>query len=346
MSWGYFNFGYEGSFQNYGFGTYASERAWFNYGYGSGYGYGGGYGVYNSLYGMSQSWYEPSWVRAGVTPGYRPYVPVGGRALGYGPTSWVEGGEGAYSRYSYTHTPIYEYEKGKAVDYKFQLGQRTHNVNVQTRVSRQTIRRDPVILDLNNDGKLDITKADHSIRNVNFRTSVSSRTRTRGSWWWRTRERITTTRREWDTLKDWNHKINYDVDGDGKVDRTQWLKKGARDGFLVYDANHDGKITGNELMNESSLSGKKGVYKNGWEKALAIGDRNHDGKLTGDELKGFAVWNDRSGDGITNKGELKSLDELGIIEINAKEGSFTRRKEVGYVDTFSGYHNYQSAYWC
>lgn len=313
----------------YGWG-FAGLSAWQSWG-------GGGWAArpydsaYRGMYSLAGAWFQQ-----GVSPGYEPYTPLGGKAEGYGPTTWQRGGYvDGYSagHYSYSRTPIYEYEKAKAVDYKFQLGQKFHNVDVQRQV--QTRRIDPIILDLNNDGKLDITPEDHSTRNVNQQTSRTVQRQRRG----RTLTTTTTTRREWDTLKDWNHKIDFDVDGDGRVERTQWLKKGSQDGFLVYDANQDGKITGNELMNEGGLDGKANAYKNGWEKALALGDKNRDGVLRGDELKGFSVWQDADGDGVTDAGELKTLAELGITEINAREGSFTRRKEVGYTETYHSFYS-------
>jgi len=309
-------------------------------GYDSGWGqsWGSGHG-WQSLNNLSSSWFS-----SGTTYRQQPYLPVGARTETYGNTQWSRGGwsNGTdTSYYSSSHTPIYEYEKSKAVDYKFQVGEKYHNVDTQTSVSTTSRRIDPVILDLNNDGKLDITPEDHSLQNVNQTSATSTSSRTQRSGRTETTTNTSTTRREWDTLKDWNNKIDYDVNGDGTTDRTQWLQKGTRDGFLVYDNNQDGKISGNELMNESGIDGKKDQYKNGWEKARALADKDHDGKLTGDELKGFSVWQDANGDGKTDAGELKSMDQLNIIEMDTREGSFTKRKEVGYRDTYHSYTSYR-----
>ena len=49
-------------------------------------------------------------------------------------------------------------------------------------------------------------------------------------------------------------------------ERTQWLKGGSGDGFLVWDHNKDGLITDNtELMSEYDKSGQV-AFANGYEK--------------------------------------------------------------------------------
>ena len=242
----------------------------------------------------SQS-YSPGKFSQSGSSSYVPNLQIG--QSGYGrETSWSrsQSSTGTYGPFSgsYSNTnsgsysdTLYQYDKQKAVDYKF-----------ESQLGRRVVRRDPVILDLNGDGKLDVTGRGGS-------------------------------------------KINYDVNGDGITDRTEWMKKGSQDGLLAYDANHDGKITGNELMNETSIDGKQNTYKSGWDKMLALGDKNKDGKLTGDELKGFSVWTDKDGDGITDAGELQSAAKTGLVEIDSKEGSFTRRRQVAHES--SSYSNTQ-----
>lgn len=296
---------------------------------------------WQSLNNLSASWFSAGTNYRSHVPSY---LPIGSRQETYGSTTWERGGwrNGTDTHYySSSRTPVWEYEKSKAVDYKFQVGEKFHNVDVQTQVSTVSQRIDPVILDLNNDGKLDLTPEDNSLQNIN-ETSQSS---TSVSQDWRGNRldttTTTTTRREWDTLKNWNNKIDYDVNGDGTVDRTQWTAKGTRDAFLVYDNNQDGKISGNELMNEGGIDGRKDVYKTGWEKARALADKNGDGKLTGAELNGFQVWQDANGDGVTDAGELKSLGSLNIFEIDTVEGSFSKRKEVGFNAKYNSYTSYR-----
>ncbi len=334
------------------------------YGIGMNYGgFGGFSGVYGGFYGMNQfanlfggQNYSNSFSQAGSTS-YVPNLQIGQHGYGQD-SSWSrsvsESGQqnfwgGQYNRAeagSYQNT-MYEYDKQKAVDYHFQQGQQWHNKDVQTQ--KETKYYDPVILDLNGDGKLDVTGRDNSLQNVNYKESTTtSQTNRRTTAAERSAtgkhmatDKTTTTTKEWDTQKDWNNKINYDVDGDGKTDRTEWMKKGSQDGLLVWDNNKDGKITGNELMNESSIDGKQNTYKSGWEKVLALGDTNKDGKISGDEMKNFSVWVDKNGDGITDPGELQTAQQMGIMELNPQEGSFTRRKEVAqesgsYANAYNG----------
>lgn len=321
------------------------------YGIGGFGGFGGMSGAYGGFHGMNQfanlfggQNYSNSFAQSGSTS-YVPNLQIGQHGYGQD-SSWSrsvsESGQqnmwgGEYNRAeagAYQNT-MYEYDKQKAVDYHFQQGQQWHNKDVQqTRTERSY---DPVILDLNGDGQLDVTGKDNSLQNVNHKYSTDVNVQRSNR-----RETTTTTKtHEWDTQKDWNNKINYDVDGDGKTDRTEWMKKGSQDGLLVWDANKDGKITGNELMNESTIDGKQGAYKSGWEKTLALGDANKDGKIDANEMKNFSVWVDKNGDGVTDAGELQTAQQMGIMELNPQEGSFTRRKEIAqesgsYANAYSG----------
>ncbi|MFN8609476.1 MAG: hypothetical protein U0931_18200 [Vulcanimicrobiota bacterium] len=143
---------------------------------------------------------------------------------------------------------------------------------------------DPVILDLNGDGKLDTTGANGS-------------------------------------------KINFNLFGNGTKVKTEWLKAGTRDGLLVADFNGDGKIdSGRELMRTTGVNGEQGKYKDGWDKLSQLFDQNKDGQVNGDELNQLKVWVDKNGDGVSQDGELTSVKELGISQINvgqSAKSSFT-----------------------
>lgn len=133
---------------------------------------------------------------------------------------------------------------------------------------------DPVILDLNGDGKLDTTGANGS-------------------------------------------KINFNLFGNGTNVKTEWLKAGTKDGLLVADFNGDGKIdSGRELMRTTGVNGEQGKYKDGWDKVSQLFDKNKDGKVSGDELNQLKVWVDKNGDGISDAGELTSVKDLGISQID------------------------------
>jgi Ca2+-binding RTX toxin-like protein len=102
----------------------------------------------------------------------------------------------------------------------------------------------------------------------------------------------------------------FDMRGWGVANKTDWA--GNADGLLVYDKNNNGMID-----NIKELFGNH-EYKNGFEQLRAEADSNKDGKIDNlDELfDSLKVWIDGNGDGVTQSGELKSLEELGITSIN------------------------------
>jgi hypothetical protein len=125
-------------------------------------------------------------------------------------------------------------------------------------------------------------------------------------------------------------RISFDVNGDGLMDRTEWVKG---DALLVYDANGDGIINnGRELMNEVGVDGTQGKYANGWEKMRDLFDTNKDGLLTDAELDKVQVWVDKNADGRTDPGELISAKDAGIVYINLSGGGVMRREPAGALD--------------
>lgn len=112
-------------------------------------------------------------------------------------------------------------------------------------------------------------------------------------------------------------KINFNLFGNGTKVKTEWLKAGTQDGLLVSDFNGDGKIdSGRELMRTTGVNGEQGQYKGGWDKLSKLFDQNHDGKVAGQELDNLQVWVDKDGDGVSEDGELRSVKELGISNID------------------------------
>jgi len=112
-------------------------------------------------------------------------------------------------------------------------------------------------------------------------------------------------------------KIDFNLFGNGTPVKTEWLKAGTRDGLLVSDFNGDGKIdSGRELMRTTGVNGEQGKFKGGWDKLAQLFDKNHDGKVAGDELQNLQVWVDKDGDGQSEEGELQSVSQLGISQID------------------------------
>ncbi|WP_150113254.1 beta strand repeat-containing protein [Methylobacter tundripaludum] len=115
--------------------------------------------------------------------------------------------------------------------------------------------------------------------------------------------------------------ILFDHDGDGVKSGTGWIK--ADDGFLVLDRNGNGSIDdGTELFGDSTplldaAGNVTGKAMDGFD-ALAQQDSNGDGEVNSSDahFAALRVWQDLNQDGISQAGELKTLDELGIAGIN------------------------------
>lgn len=106
----------------------------------------------------------------------------------------------------------------------------------------------------------------------------------------------------------------------GNANENEWTKawdaKKGGDGILAWDVDGDGKITGGkEIFGHVDLDGKN-RFANGYEKLSKYFDKNKDGRVEGSELKGLKIWEDRNGDGVTQKGELVDLASRNIKKLN------------------------------
>lgn len=99
---------------------------------------------------------------------------------------------------------------------------------------------------------------------------------------------------------------SFDFFGNGFPVIMEWI--GPNDGLLVIPKK-DGSIDG------TSLFGVAEGYPDGYSK-LSLWDKNKDGRLTGDELTGLYIWQDVNQDAKPDTGEVKTVTELGITQIN------------------------------
>ncbi|MCW2393507.1 beta strand repeat-containing protein [Sphingobium sp. B11D3A] len=106
-------------------------------------------------------------------------------------------------------------------------------------------------------------------------------------------------------------KTKFDWEGDGKSNRTGWV--GKDDGLLVYDRNHDGKVTDAEEL--SFVNDKPGAKSD--LDGLSSFDTNNDGMFSNaDEAFGdFRIWRDKNSNGRSDSGELLSLADAGVASI-------------------------------
>lgn len=96
----------------------------------------------------------------------------------------------------------------------------------------------------------------------------------------------------------------FDMDGDGLVDLTEWV--GPNDGILMV-------ATGNEVSGRNFFGDIDG-FVNGYQKLSTL-DSNNDKQLVDSELSTLSVWQDKNGNAKIDKGEVKSVAELGITSI-------------------------------
>jgi hypothetical protein len=104
--------------------------------------------------------------------------------------------------------------------------------------------------------------------------------------------------------------VRFDLDGDGAIEERPWIKPTT--GLLAWDGNRDGCITsGRELFGSVTWW----LFFSDGYRAMDVLDDNRDGLLTTGELKGICVWFDRDSDGQSDKGEVVSVESLGVTAI-------------------------------
>ena len=118
--------------------------------------------------------------------------------------------------------------------------------------------------------------------------------------------------------------VYFDLDNNGIAEKTAWID--SNKGFLALDRNGDGKITnGGELFGDQ-VTLKNGKFSTSGFEALAELDDNIDEEtgVVGDGVidkndsmfDQLRVWIDKTRNGISETGELKTLSELGIASIS------------------------------
>lgn len=104
----------------------------------------------------------------------------------------------------------------------------------------------------------------------------------------------------------------FDHDANGMRESTAWV--GSDDGFLVRDLNANGRIdSGREMFGSQTLLGDGSVATHGFE-ALAELDDNQDGHVDSADaaFSQLRIWKDANGNGLTEAGELLTLEQAGL----------------------------------
>jgi Ca2+-binding RTX toxin-like protein/subtilisin-like proprotein convertase family protein len=124
--------------------------------------------------------------------------------------------------------------------------------------------------------------------------------------------------------------VTFDVDNDGMAERTGWVSGG--DGVLVHDQNNNEIIDDitetiseyyrptDVLENDPNwqIDEQRNTYSNHGLEALKKLDSNNDGVFNSSDEKweDLKIWQDENEDGITDEGELLTLNQAGVLEFD------------------------------
>jgi tetratricopeptide (TPR) repeat protein len=109
-------------------------------------------------------------------------------------------------------------------------------------------------------------------------------------------------------LVDMDAAVLFDADGTALPRRWTWISRDAA--WLVHDPTRSRKI-------ESALQLFGNVtfwlfWRNGFEPLAALDD-DRDGEVRGAELRGLAIWHDRDGNGVSESGEVRPIEDHAIV---------------------------------
>lgn len=247
----------------------------------------------------------------------------------------------------------------------------------------KTTQRSPIVLDLNGNGKADITgkniRGDGKItgqptmfdldpENTSWQFNSIKRRPGHGApkvagGHWEGKKYLDKSNHLVGELKMVEGKERYHWGAQEPREKTEWLKKNGGDGLLVWDVNHDGKINSSkELFGNYDTQGKK-RFANGYQKLGHYFDKDKNGKVEGRELSGLQIWKDNNANGKVESGELQSLQQHNITSFDVKnygkksmEGSYEttqttyrdveRTRLTGFTDLWSlEYAGSSCGYW-
>ena len=121
--------------------------------------------------------------------------------------------------------------------------------------------------------------------------------------------------------------------------RVEWIVSTSDDGFLCIDKNQNGRIdNGRELFTEGQMLSNGQLSKNGVD-VLKDMDSNHDNVVDkNDEVfDNLLFWNDANNDGISQKDELHTMQEVGIESFELHDNWQNNIKgKLNNGKTFSG----------
>jgi len=135
----------------------------------------------------------------------------------------------------------------------------------------------------------------------------------------------------------------FDLFATGKAVNTGWAS--SSDGLLALDRNHDGKINdGSELFGSSTTLANGEKASDGYV-ALRELDSNGDGSISKDDAEwaNLKVWVDKNSDGISQDGEMQTLDSLNITKLNLAAETTTIKDNGNLIGLKSSYETADQA---
>ncbi len=188
---------------------------------------------------------------------------------------------------------------------------------------QKTEQKSPIVLDLNKNGRPDITGANITGNGkIDGATTMFDLDPTQSSWSEKSMSKGMKAKMGMtDKLPEGELKADgmWHYGREEKREKTEWLARDGGDGLLAWDVNGDGKInSGKELFGNFDVDGSN-KFEDGYQKLAQHFDKNKDGVVNGRELEGLSVWQDGNADGVTQDGELKSVAEHGITSLNVSQ---------------------------
>jgi hypothetical protein len=114
-----------------------------------------------------------------------------------------------------------------------------------------------------------------------------------------------------EAMVDGTRLVPFDLDGSGIPRKWTWLSDDAA--WLVHDHRGTGQITSAlQLFGNVTFWA---FWENGYH-ALRAMDDDGDGAISGRERVGLALWHDRNSNGISDRGEVRTLIDWGIVSLS------------------------------
>lgn len=227
-----------------------------------------------------------------------------------------------------------------------------------TKEGQETIKASPIVLDLNGNGKADITGKnilgdgqidgpttmfDMNPDNISYQYKSKQRRpgndpsrdapAVPGGYWLDANGKKTDNAPPSGTQKDYagwkymdaNGKLVGEMKSDGYYHNGKQEKREQTE-WLAKNGG-DGFLVSDynkdgQINDATELFGTEGPngqkFKNGYEKLAALHDTNKDGKISGKELESLKIWKDSNADGVVQEGEFLSLASQGITSFDVR----------------------------